>query len=322
VDFAALSRETMTLNLTVTRYAGRAPHWPPAATFTQKGGTIGRRSDCDWVLADPDGHISKQHCQIDFVSGRYRITDTSTNGVFLNNRSAPLGFGASAELQNGDRLFIGDYDIAVSVAAVEEPARPGRRTLPDAVVLIEALLRGADLPSEILEQTDAETLMHTAGARLRQLVSATRRLIVARDVPAGEDPFRRDDDDEQALHAMLIRGHGKGPSPGSALRRCFAAIEAQEKAQREAARTAMAGTLAPFLPETVKKGIEGRSLLPAATKAKYWDLLETEFKKLRGAEPPTGLAKALMALGEAYEEQDRQAEDAAPTGRRAGDSGH
>src|SRR5271170_3811452 len=106
----------MTLNLTVTRYAGKTPSRPPAATFALKGGVIGRRSNCDWVLADPDGHISKQNCRIDFVSGIYRITDTSTNGVFLNSRSAPIGFGVSAELQDGDLLHIGGYDIAVRLS--------------------------------------------------------------------------------------------------------------------------------------------------------------------------------------------------------------
>ena len=310
--FGALSCETMTLNLTVTRYAGKAPFWPPVATFAHRGGIIGRRSSCDWVLADPDGHISKQHCRIDFVGGRYRITDTSTNGVFLNDRGTPIGFGASAELQDGDQLFIGDYDIAVSVAVAEPSPPRNRRSLPEPVLLIEALLRGGDLPAEILEQTDAETLMHAAGARLRQLVNGMRELIAQRDVAVGDDPFRRGDDDEQALLALLVRAQGEGSSPGRAIRRCFAALQAQETGQGDAARAAAVETLAPFLPETLKARIETRTLLAAATKAKYWDLVETEFGKLRASGPPTGLARALVALGEAYDEQDRQVAEGPP----------
>ncbi len=311
MGFDVLSCETMTLNLTVARYAGTAPAWPPAATFAHRGGTIGRRSSCDWVLADPDGHISKEHCRIDFVGGRYRITDTSTNGVFLNNRNVPIGFSASAELQDGDLLIIGDYDIAVSVS-LAEPAPQPRSRLPDPVLLIEAVLRGGDLPVEILEQTDAEAMMHAAGARLRQLVVGLRRLISQRDIAHGDDPFRRDDDDEQALLALLVRGQGESRSVGSAIRRCFAAMRAQEEVQADAARAAAVETLAPFLPETLKARIETRTLLAAATKAKYWDLLEAEFAKLRTAQPPTDLAKALVALGEAFDEQDRQAADNEP----------
>lgn len=315
VEFVALSREATTLNLTVTRYAGRAPVWPPSATFSQDGGIIGRRSNCDWVLADPDGHISKQHCLIEFVSGRFCITDTSTNGVYLNSRSAPIGFGSSAELSDGDQIFIGDYDIAVSLSVAEAPPPPrGRRALPDPVALIEALLRGADLPAEILQQTDAETLMHEAGARLRQLATGFRSLIAEREVTPADSPFRQDDDDEQALLALLVRGQAGGRSPGSALRRCVAALQAQDKAELEAAQAAMVEMLAPLLPETLKARIETRTLLAAATKAKYWDLLETEYQKLRQSEPPTGLAKALAALAEAYEGQERRADAAAEGG--------
>jgi predicted component of type VI protein secretion system len=188
--------------------------------------------------------------------------------------------------------------------------------LPEPVLLIEALLRGGDLPAEILEQTDAETLMHAAGARLRQLVTGMRELIVQRDIAAGDDPFRRGDDDEQALLALLVRAQAEGSSPGRAIRRCFAAMQAQEKAQEAAARAVAVETLAPFLPETLRARIETRTLLAAVTKAKYWDLFETEFGRLRAAEPPTGLAKALAALGEAYDEQDRQAEEPPRTQER------
>jgi len=106
----------MTLSLTVISYAGRTPPTPVAVTLGERGGVIGRMAGCDWVLEDPEGHVSKKHCRIDYVSGRYRITDTSTNGVFLNDGTNRIGFGVSAILKDGDRLFIGSYDIAVQVS--------------------------------------------------------------------------------------------------------------------------------------------------------------------------------------------------------------
>ena len=74
----------MTLSLTVISYGGRTPPTPVAVSLGERGGVIGRMPGCDWVLEDPEGHVSKKHCRIDYVSGRYRITDTSTNGVYLN----------------------------------------------------------------------------------------------------------------------------------------------------------------------------------------------------------------------------------------------
>ena len=46
--------------------------------------TIGRGPGNDWVLADPQHHLSKTHCVIAFVGGSYVLTDLSTNGVFVN----------------------------------------------------------------------------------------------------------------------------------------------------------------------------------------------------------------------------------------------
>jgi type VI secretion system FHA domain protein len=117
----------MTLNLTVISYAGRKPASPLAVSFGDRGGIIGREPSCDWVLEDPNGHVSKRHGRIEYVSGQYRIKDTSTNGIFLGNGGKRLGFGVSAVLKDGDLLHIGGYDIVVQLSAVEEgPRRPAR----------------------------------------------------------------------------------------------------------------------------------------------------------------------------------------------------
>jgi predicted component of type VI protein secretion system len=119
----------MTLSLSVISYAGQTPATPIAVTIGQDGGVIGRQSGCAWVLDDPEGHVSKRHCRVDFVSGRYRITDTSTNGVFLNDTTNRVGYGVSAVLQEDDRLFIGSYEIAVRLST-REPAPQQRREEP------------------------------------------------------------------------------------------------------------------------------------------------------------------------------------------------
>ncbi|MGH7159252.1 MAG: FHA domain-containing protein, partial [Acetobacteraceae bacterium] len=48
---------------------------------------IGRGSDNDWVLADPDRHLSKRHCVVAFRSGTWQLADVSTNGTFLNREA-------------------------------------------------------------------------------------------------------------------------------------------------------------------------------------------------------------------------------------------
>lgn len=94
--------------------------------------TIGRGSQNDLVLPDPQRVVSKQHCMIECIDGRYRVTDTSTNGVYLNRGDKPIGRGKHAYLNDGDHLRISHYELQASIAeeAAAQPAaaRPPRRS--------------------------------------------------------------------------------------------------------------------------------------------------------------------------------------------------
>ncbi|HKK03991.1 MAG TPA: type VI secretion system-associated FHA domain protein TagH, partial [Gammaproteobacteria bacterium] len=77
--------------------------------FSVHGGTVGRASDNDWMLPDPDRYISAHHAAIDYRDGAYYLRDTSTNGVFVNRSEQPVGAGAPIRLYDGDELRMGDY---------------------------------------------------------------------------------------------------------------------------------------------------------------------------------------------------------------------
>jgi len=89
-------------------------------TFGQYGGTIGRSLEADWSLPDGQRFLSSRHASIDFRSGAYYIVDTSKNGVFINDAIDPVGRGAPQRLFTGDRIRIGEYEIAVSIANVDD----------------------------------------------------------------------------------------------------------------------------------------------------------------------------------------------------------
>jgi len=84
--------------------------------------SIGRGKDNQWVVADPDRHLSKKHCQFVYGVGEWELQDLSTNGTFLNQAGDPIGKGASQKLRNGDRVKFGLYEIEVIIDE-EEPAR-------------------------------------------------------------------------------------------------------------------------------------------------------------------------------------------------------
>ena len=91
-------------------------------TFALQGGTIGRSSDNDWVLEDPERFISSQHSKISFENGQYYITDLSTNGTFSNGAAEPIGKGNTVQLNDGDKFSLGDYEFLASVWQAEEQA--------------------------------------------------------------------------------------------------------------------------------------------------------------------------------------------------------
>jgi type VI secretion system FHA domain protein len=84
--------------------------------------SIGRAKDNQWVVADPDRHLSKKHCQFVYGVGEWELHDLSANGTFLNQAGDPIGRGASQKLRNGDRVKFGLYEIEVIIDE-EEPAR-------------------------------------------------------------------------------------------------------------------------------------------------------------------------------------------------------
>ena len=86
--------------------------------FSVHGGSIGRAGDNDWVLPDPDVFVSSHHALIDYREGAYYLTDTSTNGVFVNDSDQAVGKGTPIRLYDGDRLRLGNYELAVSIVNV------------------------------------------------------------------------------------------------------------------------------------------------------------------------------------------------------------
>lgn len=484
----------MTLSLTVISYGGRTPPTPVAVSLGERGGVIGRMPGCDWVLEDPEGHVSKKHCRIDYVSGRYRITDTSTNGVYLNDGTNRIGFGVSAVLNDGDRLFIGSYDIAVHVseAASAEPlpdendqfgvglyqeqqpyGEPEARRAPtlgeqngaffdsgpltrepedklpatedwlnlptpdhapidqlaftpppisppppppvahdnrgasqggllptgwnpldddgpeepppsrrdnfispppppppsiafepepetetetetedstgsapptvsppppvkppprnpvrierssigesSSMDLLQAFLEGAGLGTEVLSQVEPEVMLHAAGQRLRDLVTGMRALLIARAQIKSElrveqtmiaamdnNPLKISVDDEQALIAMLTPARQGYLAPEAAIQRGFNDLRAHELALLAGARSAVSEAMAPLAPELLMSRVKGGGLLAASKKAKYWELYEAEFKKLKEAAEDDPHGPLARALARAYEDQGRK----------------
>ena len=105
----------MPLTLKIIAPSQLIPGQVPEYQFDNLGGSIGRKPNNDFILLDPERYISSKHAIIEYNHNKYYITDTSTNGVFINNSKTPLGSGNSEELMNGDKISIGDFQLLVSL---------------------------------------------------------------------------------------------------------------------------------------------------------------------------------------------------------------
>lgn len=113
----------MALKLTVITEQAAALGAAATALIGIQGGSIGRSRDNDLVLPDANRYVSAHHARIRYRDGGYLIEDTSTNGVYLNGASEPVGKVGPQPLRSGDIIRLGNYQVRVldeSAAAVSD----------------------------------------------------------------------------------------------------------------------------------------------------------------------------------------------------------
>ncbi|RDJ24968.1 type VI secretion system-associated FHA domain protein TagH [Bosea caraganae] len=104
----------MALTLTIENETSLPDGGPLSVTLSgTRGIDIGRDQHLDWCLPDSTRAISGRHCEIRFQDGAYWLRDVSTNGTYVNGGSHRVQ--SPYRLQNGDKLEIGHYIIAVAI---------------------------------------------------------------------------------------------------------------------------------------------------------------------------------------------------------------
>ena len=130
--------------------------------FDTSGGRIGRSDNLalnnDWVLPDEDREISKAHATIDYRDKVYYIKDHSANGTYIQHEGQKAFFGGHSpeneerQLANGDKLFIGKYQIEVTI---EDEAENVQHQITDKTELPQI---DNNVVSEHAPQTDSSLI--------------------------------------------------------------------------------------------------------------------------------------------------------------------
>ena len=112
----------MSLKLTITSYQRLSPGQETTKILDRGSISIGRAAQNDWILQDPERILSSKHCTVHHQDGGYFLTDTSTNGVYLNDADQRIGRNQKVRLKDGDHFVLGEYEIAATLLpAAEEP---------------------------------------------------------------------------------------------------------------------------------------------------------------------------------------------------------
>ncbi len=129
----------MPLILTIQSIEGQACVEDNKVIIGEGGGSIGRSDSSSLVLPDENKLISRCHAKIDYIDGKYILSDNSLAGCYINNATTPLN-NTDIELLDGMLIGIGCYDILVSISNTSD--------------ISGAEFEGQDVFSSLLQQSD------------------------------------------------------------------------------------------------------------------------------------------------------------------------
>jgi type VI secretion system protein len=178
--------------------------------------SIGRAAGNDWVLADPERHLSKTHCMITAADGRYLLTDVSTNGVFVNGATTRVPRDGQVELTDGDEIRFGEYVLTVTETVAAAPIVAHSAPVAAGVRRADPLAGPADVVPDPLGGEDAllDPFLSPPGAGFVHPIAAPPPVLRA------SDPFDLADENHRGLGDDGRRGsaedHHRGFAGGGA----------------------------------------------------------------------------------------------------------
>lgn len=115
----------MKLTLVINNPAQLLHGYLPLHRFGPQGGSIGSAA-VDWRLEDRHNSVRPNHCDIRVVEGRFCVIDRSGR-TYVNGHDLPLERHVAISLNDGDRLQIGAYQVAVQLGEYA----PGQHSLDE-----------------------------------------------------------------------------------------------------------------------------------------------------------------------------------------------
>jgi len=341
------------LTIRVVSFKGQQAAVPIERAFGPEGGSIGREPTNRLILPDPERLVSRTHAQVSHENGAYRLTDTGSNPITVNGRA--VGKGAGVWLQNGDRIRIGEYELAVDFdegytqwnpagdkgapvhgAVFGEKAREANWNMPAAETpraaepLLDALREGMGLPGQELSPETMRRIGRLLRESLDGVVGLLRaRMQVKQDLQAEvtvlasrrNNPLKFSRDGKLAL-AQLLAPPLRGFMPAEeAVRDACDDLNSHLFGVMAGMHAAVDGLFKRFTPEELEKQL-GRhvmlDLLPMHRKARLWETFLARQEEITAAATKDFQAVFGREFLNAYEARIRELEGEAAHERGGG----
>lgn len=128
--------------------------------------TVGRSSECDWQIPDPQCLVSKLHCLIEADHDGFVLHDKSANGSLVNG--VLVGEGDSARLSHGAVIELSSFAFTVSLTGERDPELAD----PDAsLVLSDELMDISPVLADVVPRGPRTHGLQGCGDALQEHVS-------------------------------------------------------------------------------------------------------------------------------------------------------
>lgn len=258
---------------------------------------IGRDTDADWPIADPDCALSRAHCELRVDGDGLTLRALGANGVFDADTGERFPDAVDVVLPVPSALRLGRFkmvatqaphgDLEVDTAltmvltpplgsSVEVPsdwADAGETRPLGEGSLLEAFCEGAGLDCSLLSEEEPTEIMRRAGAVYRQMVlgigdlmaerdHARRRYQLTRTTISGADnnPFKWAPTQRLAIDLLLAGSTGFLSGP-AALKASFRDVKRHLVATFAGLQGSLRAAIGTFEPASIDAGIADRVTL-------------------------------------------------------------
>jgi predicted component of type VI protein secretion system len=296
--------------------------------FDRSGGSIGRQEGNDWILPDSERFVSTRHAVVSFDEGAWRLADVSANGTFLNAPDQAVSRERPVALRDGDRIFIGSYEILVQVVDVGAPSTPERApamemssaAVPAAALSAAGAPGSAAMPDAQTLEVVLRTVVHglIGVLQARAQVKSQFRMSMTSIRPVENNPLKFSRTAEDALHCLFTEANPGYLPPTESFREAFEDIGFHQLAMLAGVRGAYNAMLSNFHPDQLEaryaKRLRRASFVSVFGRLRYWALYRAQFEEIE-SDPE---AHFQLLFGEefarAYAEQLQSLQAARPRG--------